>query len=506
MQNDTALVSLISGEKYVRPWAAQALPGWLHYCERTGSDLVVFLQPLDTSDRARGRKFNWQKLLAFGQPETLGYRRLCWMDADILVNPTHAPSVFADTPDDKVGAVLVGSRPTPLEYFSASGVASIEQALSLGTLGVRQALQAAGAGRDTSEADIRDGIAADYAGRGFAFPVRDMFNTGVFTLSPARHAAVFAEIYDRYEDEFLPLSDNVPVPAEIYHRGLLHPIDARFNALVVPEIARAAPWLLFAARDSAEQAFLALHAALSANHFLHFAGAPNLLNGFRPFAFGWADMPRLGGSAMALLPRNPFTMDLSTVSGGGSAALRPVLEAEPALAGVPAGRVLHLSPRRLRPLADAALSLTPGRNGFHAAETHPGTGRPLTWIDGRSARLDGAPAAAALGAEPRLLRFELQLELSWTPSPTFLASFLSLSVLLNGHPHVDRALLDPEGPWPGGPGVVRVAYRGYAWGAEGAMTIRLAGQNWSPSSRDGGEDGRALCLPIMDARLRLWGF
>ena len=102
-----ALVTLAVGERYLATWLRVARPSWLAYAARHGLDVIVIGYPLDPAD---SRSPAWQKCLILSQLWSALYKRLVWLDADILTNPT-APSVLASAgPAERVAATLVNDQ------------------------------------------------------------------------------------------------------------------------------------------------------------------------------------------------------------------------------------------------------------------------------------------------------------------------------------------------------------------------------------------------------------
>src|SRR5437016_2609859 len=112
MNATTAIVTLAIGTRYREQWHRVCEVNWTRYAARHGYDVICLEDPLDTSDRARGRSPAWQKCLILGQPFAARYERIVWVDADILISPT-APAVTDDVPLERIGAVDEFATPTP---------------------------------------------------------------------------------------------------------------------------------------------------------------------------------------------------------------------------------------------------------------------------------------------------------------------------------------------------------------------------------------------------------
>ena len=271
----TAIATLTVGAEYSRRFEALCRKNWTAYAERHGMDLFVFDQPLDLSERARGRSPAWQKCLILSEPGLRDYGRVVWVDSDICINPA-APSILDGVPQEKIGAIDEHSFPSPLlrQQLLEAIIASVPESGDYG--------------RPFWEAWREPG--AWHAFTGLPEGQKHIVQTGVMVLSPEHHRGLLEHIYRAYEDggsqrfnQPSELRDQRnagwgemrPVSHEIQARALQHWIDPKFNALV---------WWLFL-KDSALMSAPPSQGELTAfvrklyreNYLLHFAGAAHLM-------------------------------------------------------------------------------------------------------------------------------------------------------------------------------------------------------------------------------------
>lgn len=270
MELRTVLVTLVIGDEFRLRWKAVSEKGWLAYCSQHGFDLVVISEALDTSPRARARSPAWQKLLVLDPAIAGRYKRVIWVDADIITNPT-APSITQDVPLEKLGAVDEHKFPNPESRQRIIG-SLIEYWRPIDAKIAR-------------EWECFLDPAAWHARAELAKRGQHILQTGVMVVSPRHHREFFEHIYNEYEQiggyemnfEMRPLS------YEAQEQGIAHWIDGRFNALLAfLKIERE-----FQTRrpiTSAHDMQVFLSDAYAGNYFLHFAGVQpwmKLLTGAR---------------------------------------------------------------------------------------------------------------------------------------------------------------------------------------------------------------------------------
>jgi hypothetical protein len=200
--SELALVSMIAGERYQRCWYDVVKPSWVAYAERHRLDIVLIRFPLDRSARAGRRSIAWQKCLVPLQDWAGAYRRICWVDADILVN-SDAPSIFADTPAGCVGATCVHDQ------LSAAG----RHVLLERVYRRRLTEPEVAAAWDATQQGL-------YRAAGIADAPKDMVQTGVLVFEPASDRGLFEAAYAREPDT---VSYEQPsLSCEILRSGRMH--------------------------------------------------------------------------------------------------------------------------------------------------------------------------------------------------------------------------------------------------------------------------------------------
>ncbi len=262
-----ALVTLAIGPGYRERFDQMCRKGWTAYAERHGYNVVVIDQPLDSSERATKRSPAWQKCLILGIPAVADCERVVWVDSDILINPA-APSIVDSVPLERIGAIDESRFPTP-EGHRAVLLKHIADTPDTGA-----------PGKDYWRAWLTPGAWHGFIG--LPSDQSHIVQTGVMVLSPMHHRELLERVYRRYEDAGPgALYEMRALSHEILSRGLEHWIDPKFNALVW--------WLIKYANikrgqmPTHDQLYHFLLESYLRNHFLHFAGAADLMAmiGFR---------------------------------------------------------------------------------------------------------------------------------------------------------------------------------------------------------------------------------
>jgi hypothetical protein len=155
--------------------------------------------------------------LVLDQPTIRQYRQIAWIDSDILFNPLGAPAIFADVPDDKVGAVDSFADPSTEENRIA-----LQRMWAL----LRASSGFPAIGEYARPEDVYRNYGAPIE------PLDRMFNAGVLVASPLHHRGLFRHVYDTYVDRGTPsYYENIPLSYELVSRKLVHWLDPRFNHL-----------------------------------------------------------------------------------------------------------------------------------------------------------------------------------------------------------------------------------------------------------------------------------
>lgn len=205
---DRALVSIVIGDEYMRVWSAVCRASWEAYAAAHGYDLIVIDRPFDPPDAAR-RSPAWQKCLILDQPWSARYRRVVWLDADIIANPA-APDIADAAPEEMVGATLVQDQ------LSASQKHILMEKTFHLKCPPQHAEEVWGAVQNKVYRD--NGIETDRV---------DMAATGVMVLTPRLHSEVLRDTYGEtqrsraYEQPYLSI--------RLLERRLFHKISPRWN-------------------------------------------------------------------------------------------------------------------------------------------------------------------------------------------------------------------------------------------------------------------------------------
>jgi hypothetical protein len=213
MDNDKAIVTLAIGKRFRDSWKETCQDNWGRYAKKHGYDVICIDTPLDTSDRAQHRSPAWQKCLILSQEFSPRYRRIVWIDADILINSATAPDICEGVELGKVGAVEMMSTPTPELHKEA-----LERFRDLwGWEGT--GLEERGPGRQY------------YVNMGMRPDFDQVVHTGALVLSPEHHRALLEKVYYEYEDKG-GRKWHMEMPAlsyELLKADKVQWIDGRFN-------------------------------------------------------------------------------------------------------------------------------------------------------------------------------------------------------------------------------------------------------------------------------------
>jgi len=270
-KNDRAIVTLAIGDSYVAGFMRHTRPNWDRYCRKHGYDLILLTQPIDPNRDAAQKSIHWQKLLIGMIPQLRNYAQLAWVDTDILINDRMAPCLFSEVRNGGIGVVDVSSS-----FHRADDIYNLHtRYLILNHLGDRRRGATLPAGLDRTT--ITDGsITEYYRFFGFDEPVERFINTGVLVFSPAAHADFLAEVYCKYDRDFLDM-EQTPLSYELQVSGRAEYIDPRFNAVWSAIAAEHYPFLFneTLTPDHAALLRLCVNAAFRNAYFLHFAASAN---------------------------------------------------------------------------------------------------------------------------------------------------------------------------------------------------------------------------------------
>ena len=258
-----AIISIVFGEPYQTNWSAACKNTWTAYADKHGFDIIIVTCRIDASERALARSLSWQKLLVLNQPWARHYERLVWVDADIVFSKT-APNILNAVPDHrKIGICLdhdqmsAYQRQIFVERLVKTSYGDVDPELlwkffqqnNFGQYGI------------TSESGL-------------------MFNAGVMVLSPREHNGLFLRVYENEDRGRLfeqPYLSHILVSENAYHK-----ISPRFNWGVLELVVLQYPQLFGRPTSIDEIKGIMPHLLneLDKAFFLHFAGCPNIFEGY----------------------------------------------------------------------------------------------------------------------------------------------------------------------------------------------------------------------------------
>lgn len=251
MTNTKAIVTLAIGS-HATTWKNICKTNWETYAKRYGYDLICLDHALDTSIRALKRSPAWQKCLILSQSWSNQYDQLVWIDADILINLSTAPSIVEGVPFNKVGAVDQYSIPTPETYPHA-----------LNRLFYYW-----------KQPEVVNLTPQKYYENWGLLPkFNQVVQTGVMVMSPRYHKSIFEKVYYEYEEQAENGYEMRPLSYNLLENNVIYWLDNRFNALASIHMALYYPFLLTDSLtiDISTQR-LCLNSIFINNYFMHFAG------------------------------------------------------------------------------------------------------------------------------------------------------------------------------------------------------------------------------------------
>jgi hypothetical protein len=261
--NNKAIVSLIVGEPHSNYFKRYCKKSWEEYANKYGYDIIVFERPLDTSERANNRSPSWQKCLAITDKSLNKYKRVVWLDSDIVINNFTSPCICENTVIDKIGAVEVYSSPTKAQYLCH--LERYYKHLEKNNMFY-----------------INNITAEEYYQKYDLKPdFNEVVQAGVMVVSPSYHSDIFLSAYDKYEErrggyEMRYLSH------EILKNNMAHWIDYRFNVSWVfyrnycyPFLLNDKGRLLSKLQEIVQTKLIkqCINTAFANSYFLHFAGS-----------------------------------------------------------------------------------------------------------------------------------------------------------------------------------------------------------------------------------------
>jgi len=208
------MVTIAIGDKYKAAWEQYCRPSWQSYAARHGYDVIIITDYLDQGPLARKRSPHWQKLLILHHPAIQKYKRVVWLDSDIVINFVTAPCIVGFCGDpSRVGVVLF--------VENENGNDALRLAVNRRQVTGGQTLNQGG----RTFRDVYNHI-------GFRTEQNKGFNAGVMVLSPSSHKAVFEQVYAGYNETNGSWFENGPLSYHLVVNDLVSPIPEAFNVNV----------------------------------------------------------------------------------------------------------------------------------------------------------------------------------------------------------------------------------------------------------------------------------
>lgn len=259
-KNYMAVIAI--GDEFFAEWKRFAYPLLEQYCRRHGIGLLVFDQDLVSKEDRYWKKATWQKML-IGKTvldSLLEVNHICYIDADILVNP-FAPNIFDEYNSETIGLVSLRKRlPYPYwdvlrriafnrnKYYSSDYPLDSALFLSLKDLYAFHGLE-----EQTDEACM-----------------------GLILFNPKNHSEIMKSWFEKYDKNIKSVTgggDQTHINFEIQNWGKVSWLDYRFQAIWVFEMAWKYPFLYKYNDQYSDVIKECIEASLESNFFLHFAGS-----------------------------------------------------------------------------------------------------------------------------------------------------------------------------------------------------------------------------------------
>ena len=311
------LATIAIGDSYYRAWEQHALPAWIAYCERHGLGLVVFDRDLMEKTEQHWKKATWQKMLIGECLKSAGLEvdSLCYLDSDILINPT-APNIFLGYDPETIGLTSIRTNlPYPHEELLR-----------------RLAFLRHTCYDEAYPLDSALFMSLQQLYEYHELPVQpDEACMGLIVFNVDNHTKLMRAWFDKYDRNVQSVTnggDQTHINYEIQNWGKVSWLDYRFQAIWAYEMAWKYPFLYDYGRNDEVLIRKCIEAALYQNHFLHFAGAWHESNMWKLGGFfaSETEQKRLSSYQQYLLQPltgNPVGMIKPTASSVGD--LEPIL-------------------------------------------------------------------------------------------------------------------------------------------------------------------------------------
>lgn len=256
-----ALVTIATGGDFLARWESVAKSGWEAYCRRHGLGLIVFDEELFERGKSGWKKVHWQKTLIGRALQEAGCRavNVCFLDTDILINPT-APNIFEGYDPATFGLVSLRKQ-LPFPYDEVLRRMAF----------LRHHCYDANYPLDSALFMTVEQLYAYHD----LDPQADEACTGVILFNVEKHSGLMESWFHKYDSDVTSITnggEQTHLNYEIQRLGQVTWLDYRFQAIWAFEMAWKYPFL-YGERGSDETLVRAcIEASLYQNHFLHFAG------------------------------------------------------------------------------------------------------------------------------------------------------------------------------------------------------------------------------------------
>jgi hypothetical protein len=257
------LTTIATGGNFLELWKGCARGGWEEYCHRHNLGLFVFEEELVTREGEAWKKAHWQKML-IGEQLALHAPKVtnvCYMDTDILINPT-APNIFEAYDPDCIGLISLRNN-LPFPYDEV----------------LRRMAYLRHTHYDSSyplDSALFMSLKQLYGYHGLAVQP-DEACTGLILFNVNNHAELMRNWFYKYSCDVQSITnggEQTHLNYEIQSYGKVSWLDYRFQAIWAFEMAWKYPFLYEAnRRDDVNLIRDCIEASLYQNHFLHFAGS-----------------------------------------------------------------------------------------------------------------------------------------------------------------------------------------------------------------------------------------
>jgi hypothetical protein len=257
------LTTIATGGSFLQQWDEYARQGWDEYCHRHKLGLIVFDEELVAPGGEAWKKAHWQKTLIGEQLAERAPRvtNVCYLDTDILINPT-APNIFDGYHPDCIGLTsLRKNLPFPYDHV------------------LRRMAFLRHTHYDSSyplDSALFMSVEQLYDYHNLAVQL-DEACTGLIVFNVANHAKLMRSWFYKYDSGVQSITnggEQTHLNYEIQSHGRVIWLDYRFQAIWPFEMAWKYPFLYEEGRrNDVELIRDCIEASLYQNHFLHFAGS-----------------------------------------------------------------------------------------------------------------------------------------------------------------------------------------------------------------------------------------